>query len=121
MDVTYLLILLLLGAFATYFSGDKLAPKVALFFGLASFGLSVYLLTLFNAGENINFLSAWIRTFGAFSPIIDSAYKVQLFGQIFAAIGQPLLLNAPPRYQSPANIHQIKKLSSRHEPSLYDY
>ena len=60
MDVTYLLILLLFGSFATYFSGDKLAPKVALFFGLASFALSIYLLMLFNAGQNIDFLSPWI-------------------------------------------------------------
>ena len=95
-----------------YIPGSMLS--IALY---AKFGLSHCIV----GGAFFNFLSAWIRTFGAFSPIIDSAYKVQLFGQIFAAIGQPLLLNAPPRYQSPANIHQIKKLLSRHEPSLYDY
>jgi NADH-quinone oxidoreductase subunit M len=33
MDVTYLLILLFAGALATYFSGDKLASKVALLLG----------------------------------------------------------------------------------------
>ncbi len=60
MDVTYLLILLFVGAIATYFSGDKLAPKVALFFGLSTFGLSIYLLDLFNSGQNISFLSGWI-------------------------------------------------------------
>lgn len=60
MDVTYLLILLFVGALATYFSGDKLASKVALLFGLASFGLSVYLLTLFNAGDDIGFARSWI-------------------------------------------------------------
>ena len=60
MDVSFILIILLIGAFATYFSGDKLAPKVALFFGLVSLGFSVYLLSLFNAGQNIDFISAWI-------------------------------------------------------------
>ena len=60
MDVTYLLILLLIGALATYISGDKLASKVALFFGLASFGYSIYLLNLFNAGQNLDFVTAWI-------------------------------------------------------------
>jgi len=60
MDVSFILIILLIGAFATYFSGDKLAPKVALFFGLVSLAFSVYLLSLFNAGQNIDFISAWI-------------------------------------------------------------
>lgn len=60
MDVSFILIILLIGAFATYFSGDKLAPKVALFFGLVSLGFSVYLLSLFNAGQNIDFVSGWI-------------------------------------------------------------
>ncbi len=60
MDVTYLLILLFVGALATYFSGDKFAPKVALFFGLGAFGLSIYLLDLFNSGQSINFISGWI-------------------------------------------------------------
>lgn len=60
----------------------------------AKFGLSHCIV----GGAFFNFLSAWIRTFGAFSFDPISSYKVQLFGQIFAAIGQPLLLNAPPRY-----------------------
>ena len=69
----------------------------------AKFGLSHCIV----GGAFFNFLSAWIRTFGAFSPSIESAYKVQLFGQIFAAIGQPLLLNAPPRYHLLlADLHQ---------------
>jgi NADH-quinone oxidoreductase subunit M len=60
MDVTYILILLFAGALATYFSGDKLASKVALLFGVASFGLSVYLLQLFQAGDNIDVIASWI-------------------------------------------------------------
>ena len=54
MDVSFILITLLVGAFATYFSGDKLASKVALFFGLSTFGVSLALLNQFNQGENIN-------------------------------------------------------------------
>ena len=60
MDVSYLLIILLLGALATYFSGDKLAGKVALLFSVAAFGVSVYLLNLFNAGQPVDCVSAWI-------------------------------------------------------------
>ena len=60
MNVTYILILLFAGALATYFSGDKLAPKVALLFGLASFGISFYLLDLFQSGDTIDFVCAWI-------------------------------------------------------------
>ena len=70
MDVTYVLILLFVGALATYFSGDKMAAKVALFFGLASFGLSLYLLTLFNSGQPIDFVSSWIT-----KPNISFALK----------------------------------------------
>ena len=48
-------------------------------------------------GAFFNFLAAWVRTFGALSFDPSISYKVQLFGQILAALGQPLLLNAPPR------------------------
>jgi len=60
MDVTYILILLLVGVFATYLSGDKLASKVALFFSVAAFGLSLYLLGLFNDGIYIDFIGRWM-------------------------------------------------------------
>lgn len=60
MDVIYLLILLLVGALATYLSGDKLASKVALLFGLGAFGFSVYLLNLFQVGQDLDFVAAWI-------------------------------------------------------------
>lgn len=60
MDVTYILILLLVGVFVTYVSGDRLASKVALFFGVASFGLSLYLLGLFNDGVSIDFIGRWM-------------------------------------------------------------
>lgn len=70
MDVTYLLIVLLVGAFATYLSGDKWASKVALSFGLATFGLSIYLLNLFNLGADIDFATTWIS-----KPNISFALK----------------------------------------------
>ena len=60
MDVIYLLVLLLAGALTTYLSGDKLASKVALVFGLCGFGYSMYLLNLFNVGHDLNFTTAWI-------------------------------------------------------------
>jgi len=60
MDVTTLLIILLVGALATYFSGDKWAPKVALLFGLTAFAGSICLLSQYNLGNDINNISLWI-------------------------------------------------------------
>lgn len=60
MDVTTLLIILLIGAFATYFSGDKWAPKVALLFSLTAFASSFCLLSQFNLGQDLNVLIPWI-------------------------------------------------------------
>ena len=60
MNVSLILIILLVGAFATFLAGDKFASKVALFFSLATLGCSIVLLNHYNLGENINFLSPWI-------------------------------------------------------------
>lgn len=61
MNVSTILIILLIGAFATYFSGDKLASKVALLFSLATLGCSIVLLNNYNAGENISVINSWIN------------------------------------------------------------
>lgn len=61
MNVSLILIILLVGAFATYIAGDKLASKVALLFGIAAFGCSIVLLNHYNLGENISFFSQWIN------------------------------------------------------------
>jgi proton-translocating NADH-quinone oxidoreductase chain M len=61
MNVSLILIILLVGAFATYIAGDKLASKVAVFFGISALGCSIVLLNHFNLGENISFLSQWIN------------------------------------------------------------
>lgn len=61
MNVSTILIILLIGAFATYFSGDKLASKVALLFSLAALGCSIVLLNDYNAGENISVINNWIN------------------------------------------------------------
>ena len=61
MDVTTILILLLVGAIATYFSGDKLASKVALLFSVATLGVSLYLLNQFSNGTTISYLSDWME------------------------------------------------------------
>lgn len=60
MDVTTLLIILLVGALATYLSGDKWAPKVALLFSLTVFASSICLLSQFNSGIEISFFKLWI-------------------------------------------------------------
>jgi len=61
MNVSLILIILLIGAFVTYFSGDKLASKVALLFSLTALGCSLVLLNHFYAGENISVINAWIN------------------------------------------------------------
>jgi NADH-quinone oxidoreductase subunit M len=60
MNVSILLILLLVGAVATFFSGNKLASKVALFFSVTTFGYALMLLNQFNIGFDISYLSPWI-------------------------------------------------------------
>jgi NADH-quinone oxidoreductase subunit M len=60
MNVSTILIILLIGAFVTYFSGDKLASKIAFLFSLATLGCSIVLLNNYNAGENISFVHNWI-------------------------------------------------------------
>lgn len=70
MNVTLILILLLVGSFATFLAGDKLASKVALFFSVLALGSSIVLLNHFNAGENISFISQWIA-----QPNISFALK----------------------------------------------
>ena len=60
MNVTLILIILLAGALATYLAGDKFAPKVALFFGIAAFAGSIVLLSNFNSGADISFTTLWI-------------------------------------------------------------
>ncbi|MGL2992717.1 complex I subunit 4 family protein [Flavobacterium sp. TSSA_36] len=60
MNVSLILLLLLIGALVTYLAGDKLASKIAMLFGLVTFGVSIVLLNHYNAGENISFLANWI-------------------------------------------------------------
>ncbi|SFC61327.1 complex I subunit 4 family protein [Flavobacterium phragmitis] len=60
MNVSTILIILLIGAFATYFSGDKLASKVALLFSLVALGCSIVLLNNYSTGENISVINSWI-------------------------------------------------------------
>lgn len=70
MNVSLILIILFVGAFATYLAGDKLASKVALFFGISALGCSIVLLNHFNLGENISYLCQWIN-----QPNISFALK----------------------------------------------
>ncbi|MFV5697221.1 complex I subunit 4 family protein [Flavobacterium sp. ZT3R17] len=70
MNVSLILIILLVGSFATFLAGDKLASKVALFFGLAAAGCSIVLLNHYNLGENISFIKQWIT-----KPNISFALK----------------------------------------------
>ena len=71
MNVSFILLLLLIGTLVTYLAGDKLASRVALLFGLGAFGASIVLLNLYNAGENSSYITSWIT-----QPKIAFALKV---------------------------------------------
>ncbi|MCL9809253.1 complex I subunit 4 family protein [Flavobacterium luminosum] len=71
MNVSIILIILLFGALATYFAGDKLAKTVALVISLASFVASVAILNQHNAGISSDFIYKWIS-----NPNIYLASKV---------------------------------------------
>lgn len=60
MNVSILLILLLVGAIATFLSGDKFASKVALLFSLAALVCSSILVNQFLSGINISLSNPWI-------------------------------------------------------------
>ncbi|MEO8515450.1 MAG: NADH-quinone oxidoreductase subunit M [Flavobacterium sp.] len=66
MNVSFILILLLFGAIATYFAGDKLAKTVALTFSLASVVGSLYILNQYNAGIDTGFKVNWISNLNLF-------------------------------------------------------
>ena len=60
MDVTYILIIFLAGAIATFLSGDKWAARVALLFSIGAFAVSLLLLNALNAGNVIGVLQIWV-------------------------------------------------------------
>ena len=70
MNVTSLLLLLLVGATATFLSGDKVAARVALFFSLASFGLTLFLTNTYLSGTSVGFFALWIE-----NPKVYLAFK----------------------------------------------
>jgi len=70
MDVSYLLLLLLAGTLLTYLSGDRLAGKVALIFGIASFALTLSFWNSLAAGTSLDCRFEWIA-----SPKIFFALK----------------------------------------------
>lgn len=71
MNVSLILIILLVGAFVTFLSGDKLASKVALLFSIVAAAASIVILNQYNLGQNANFIQQWIA-----QPNISFALKV---------------------------------------------
>lgn len=60
MNVSILLIILLAGAFITYFSSEKLARQTALFVSLVAFVATGVLLSEFQSGASIDLVAQWI-------------------------------------------------------------
>lgn len=60
MDISFVLIILLFGAAATYFVGDKWASKAALIFSTAAFAAAVYVTCLYSQGASVSFVKQWI-------------------------------------------------------------
>ena len=61
MDVSYILVILLFGAAATWFVGDKLASKTALFFSTAAFAATLYIIYRYSLGEGVSFSTIWLK------------------------------------------------------------
>jgi len=62
MDISFVLIILLFGAAATYFVGDKWASKAALIFSTAAFAATIYITYLFIEGiEPVSFIKVWVE------------------------------------------------------------
>ncbi len=61
MDVSFVLIILLFGAAATFFVGDKWASKAALIFSSAAFAAAIYVTYLFNQGMGVDLTLNWIK------------------------------------------------------------
>lgn len=61
MDVSFVLIILLFGAAATFFVGDKWASKAALIFSSAAFAAAIYVTYLFNQGMGVDLTMEWIK------------------------------------------------------------
>jgi NADH-quinone oxidoreductase subunit M len=71
MNVSFILILLLFGAVATYLAGNKLAKIVALIFSLASMASSLYFVNQYKLHIPSDFIASWIT-----NPNIFIALKV---------------------------------------------
>jgi NADH-quinone oxidoreductase subunit M len=61
MNVSLILIVLLIGALATFLSGDKFAAKVALFFSLAALGCTTLLVNHYLGGIDISLNNPWLK------------------------------------------------------------
>src|ERR1041384_2920817 len=61
MDVSFILVILLFGAAATYYVGDKWASRAALIFSTAAFAATVYITCRYNAGEIVSYIHQWIK------------------------------------------------------------
>ncbi len=60
MDVTYLLVILLIGTLVTWLSGDKAAPKVALLSSIVALAVSLLLFNAHLGGVDTGFMAQWL-------------------------------------------------------------
>lgn len=103
MDVSFILIILLSGAAATYFAGDKWASKVALLFSVAAFAATVYITLGYTQGEPVSFIHHWLK-----SPSVYLAFQadgLSLSMVLLTAALTPLIIfssfgNSYPRQRS---------------------
>jgi NADH-quinone oxidoreductase subunit M len=61
MDVSFILIILLFGAAATWFVGDKMASKAALIFSAFAFAATCYIIYRYSNGELVSYMHEWIK------------------------------------------------------------
>lgn len=61
MDISFVLIILLFGAAASYFVGDKWASKAALIFSTAAFAATAYLTYEYTGGASVSYIKTWVE------------------------------------------------------------
>jgi NADH-quinone oxidoreductase subunit M len=86
MNVTSLLLLLLVGAIATFLAGNKLASRVALFFSVIGFGFACFLTSTFLSGTSVDFSLLWIK-----APKVYLAFQADGLGLAMVLLTTSLL------------------------------
>ena len=107
MNVTTILILLFVGAIATFFSGNKLAAKTAFVFSIAALFVSLYLLNVYSQGENISFSCAWITSPNAQISLFADGLSMAMVLLTTALLPLIVLSSFGTKFANPKNLYAL--------------